>query len=112
MKARNIRIIISLTLVIGAIVLLVVTTTSRTGYTTHYYHTPTEFLATADSYVGLNVRVNGKVVPGTIQRQEVSAGRTTRARFLAGRLAQRARSRAVHRYRDTRCVPRDGRRGR
>lgn len=73
MKARNIRIIISLTLVIGAIVLLVVTTTSRTGYTTHYYHTPTEFLATADSYVGLNVRVNGKVVPGTIQRQEVSA---------------------------------------
>ena len=73
MKARNIRITISLTLVIGAIVLLVVTTTSRTGYTTHYYHTPTEFLAVADDYVGMDVRVNGKVVPGSIQRREVSA---------------------------------------
>jgi|SaaInl4_150m_RNA_FD_contig_51_775821_length_1001_multi_3_in_0_out_0_1 cytochrome c-type biogenesis protein CcmE len=73
MRARNIKVIISLGLVIGAIVLLLVTTTTQTGYTTHYYHTPSEFLETAQDYVGRDVRVNGKVLPGSIRREEVSA---------------------------------------
>lgn len=73
MRVRNIKLVISLGLVIAAIVLLIVATTTRTGFTTHYYQTTSEFLASADEYVGRNVRINGKVVAGSIVRQEVSA---------------------------------------
>ncbi len=73
MGARNVKIVISLTLVIGAIILLVVTSTKRTGYTTHYYHTTSEFLAKAQDYVNGAVRVNGKVVPGSVRQIPISA---------------------------------------
>jgi cytochrome c-type biogenesis protein CcmE len=85
MRARNIKVLISLSLVIGAIVLLVVTMTTRTGYTTHYYHTTSEFLANADAYIGTNVKVNGTVMPGSVQRQDVSVERNLpRLDFVLG----------------------------
>jgi cytochrome c-type biogenesis protein CcmE len=65
---RNIKILVSLTLVIGAVLVLIVTNTSRSGYTTDYYHTPSEFLEKAELYVNMSVRVNGKVVAGSILR--------------------------------------------
>ena len=68
MRARNVKILISLGLVVGAIALLMVTATTRSGYTTHYYRTASEFLARAPEYVDLPVRVNGKVVAGSIRR--------------------------------------------
>ena len=73
MRVRNIKLVVSLGLVIAAIVLLIAATTTRTGFTTHYYQTTSEFLASADDYVGRTVRINGKVVDGSIVRQEVSA---------------------------------------
>lgn len=76
MRTRNVKVLISLSLVIIAIGLLIFTMTGRSGYTTHYYHTTTEFLANADTYVGMNVKVNGIVMPGTVQRHNVSAERS------------------------------------
>jgi len=85
MRARNIKVLISLSLVIGAIVLLVATMTARTGYTTHYYHTTSEFLAKADSYIGTDVRVNGTVMLGSVRRQDVSLERNVpRLDFMLG----------------------------
>jgi len=73
MRARNIKVMISLGLVIGAIAVLVIASTTRSSYTTHYYRTPSEFLARSHDYVNSMVRVNGKVVQGSIRRTPVSA---------------------------------------
>ena len=73
MPARNTKVLVSLALAAGAVALLIIAATSRSGYTTDYYRTPTEFLSHASDYVNLTIRVNGKVVPGSIRRSPVSA---------------------------------------
>ena len=73
MPKHNVKILISLVLVAGAVAVLIVTNTSRSGYTTDYYHTPSEFLASSSEYVNTVVRVNGKVVRGSIRQSADSA---------------------------------------
>ena len=72
MPVRNTKVLVSLALAAGGVAVLIVAATTRTGYTTDYYRTPTEFLANASDYVSSAVRVNGKVVPGSIRRRPVS----------------------------------------
>lgn len=75
MRPRNVKIVISLALVVVAIVLLIATSTTRSGYTTHYYHSASEFLAKSQDYVNSSVRVNGRVIVGTVRRMPVSEER-------------------------------------
>ena len=67
MQARRLKFIVSILLVVGAIGLLVATSTTKSGYTTDYYQTPSEFLRRAQEYTGRAVRVNGKIRPGSVR---------------------------------------------
>jgi cytochrome c-type biogenesis protein CcmE len=76
MNVRKTKIAIAVSLIVGAVVLLMVMSTTNSGYTTDYYHSVSEFADRADTYVDQNVRVNGKVVPGSIRRTPPTATST------------------------------------
>ncbi len=75
MKFRSAKFLITVGLVVGAMALLIITATGESGYATDYYHTTSEFLARADEYVGRQVRVNGIVSEGSIQRTPATPDR-------------------------------------
>ena len=68
MRKPGTKVLISLGLITAAIAILVVAATMRQGATIHYYTTTSEFLDRARDYVNKPVRVNGKVVPGSLER--------------------------------------------
>ena len=81
MQTRYIKIIIAAAVVATAIGGLVITAT-ETGVT--YYHTPSEFLPVAAKYSGQVVRINGKVVAGSISDDTKQAGGVPTVRFMLG----------------------------
>jgi cytochrome c-type biogenesis protein CcmE len=76
MNVRKTKIVIAVTLIVGAVVLLMVTSTTKSGYTTDYYHSVSEFAGRADTYIDQTVRINGKVVAGSIRRTPPTATST------------------------------------
>ncbi len=81
MQTRYIKIIIAAAVVAVAIGGLVVTAT-ETGVT--YYHTPSEFLPAAAEYAGQIVRINGKVVAGSVTDDTKQKGGVPTVRFVLG----------------------------
>jgi cytochrome c-type biogenesis protein CcmE len=66
MRKPSTKVLISIGLIGTAIAVLIAAGTTTSGNTTHYYHTTSEFLARAPQYVNNSVRVNGRVVPGSL----------------------------------------------
>ena len=67
MKAKP-ALIISITIVVGALIFLIFT--GLTSNMVYYYHVD-EFLPKATSLHGETVKVNGKVLEGTIKKQQM-----------------------------------------
>ncbi|HQK23096.1 MAG TPA: cytochrome c maturation protein CcmE [Candidatus Latescibacteria bacterium] len=82
MRKPGTKVLISLGLIAAAIAILVVAATMRQGATIHYYTTTSEFLNRAPDYINKPVRVNGKVVPGSLER--VGSDGPTDLRFALG----------------------------
>lgn len=87
MRKPGAKVLISLGLIVAAIAILVYAGTARRGNTIHYYTTTSEFLAKAPQYVNAAVRVNGKVVPGSLEALNGSGA--TGLRFALGDSLQR-----------------------
>ena len=84
MANRNVKLVVSIGAMAVAIAFLVVSATTQGGYTTDYYHTPSEFLPRAAQYVDGAVRVNGSVVRGTARRMPPADGGLPVLEFALG----------------------------